>query len=165
MFAATNTLSHNGGISVPAGGGQNIPVPGALGRIERELSTSAVGMPAGARFSQRDYSLTYSEVGRYAFSRLTGRRVTTVDHLADAITNRVVDADEVPVLYLVKNGVPLIYNTRTAVALERAGVPRDRWLAVNKTGDSEIELIMADRLRRNRLDTTLGIDRVVPRAR
>jgi hypothetical protein len=143
------------------GAGDNIPP--ALARIERELPREAIGMWASARFSQVDYSRRFSETGRYAFSRLTGREIETIDHLADAIRNRVVDADEVPVIFVVKNGVALIYNTRTAVALERAGVPRSRWLAVNKTGDPDIELILADRLRRNDLVESLGIDQVVPK--
>ncbi len=145
---------------------QQSATPGVLARIEKELPREAFGLPAAARYSQRTIRSdgAFSDVGQYAFGRLTGMPIRTVDDLADAIRRGVIDAEEVPVIFVVKNGTALIYNTRTAVALKRAGIPRQRWLAINKTGDPDFDLLVADQLRRNDLSSQ-GIETVLLRGR
>jgi hypothetical protein len=58
---------------------------------------------------------------------------------------------DVPIEYLIRDGNTLILNTRSAVALEMAGIPRSRWNAVNMTGNMGAELRLTDQLENNGL--------------
>jgi hypothetical protein len=50
--------------------------------------------------------------------------------------------------------VPIIYDTRTAMALMRAGVPQSQWAGVNVTGIPFFEGQMTLRLQANQLGLT-----------
>ena len=56
---------------------------------------------------------------------------------------------EVPVNYIVRDGQAIILNTRSAQALEAAGIPRSQWTGVNQTGDELFESLLDGQLRRN----------------
>ena len=58
---------------------------------------------------------------------------------------------DVPIQYIVRDGQALILNTRSAQALEQAGIPRSQWYAVNMTGDAAAEARLAGQLQRNNL--------------
>lgn len=58
---------------------------------------------------------------------------------------------DVPVSYVRREGNVLILNTRSAVALELAGIPRTRWIGEDGTGDPFHEELLTQRLKRNRL--------------
>ncbi|MCL2823881.1 MAG: RHS repeat-associated core domain-containing protein, partial [Polyangiaceae bacterium] len=109
-----------------------------------------------ARFAQRDYSPTF---GR--FGPLRGR---TVEEVAEALRTGAMKPSELPINYVVRGGNQLILNTRSAHALQRAGIPRSKWTAYNRTGDQLYEGLLTGQLRRNRL-TDSGIETAVEQVR
>lgn len=68
---------------------------------------------------------------------------------------------DVPIQYIVRDGQALILNTRSAQALEQAGIPRSQWYAVNMTGDAAAEARLGGQLQRNNL-TSQGTPTVTP---
>lgn len=61
---------------------------------------------------------------------------------------------DVLIEYIVRNGNNLMLNTRSAQALQRAGIPRSQWNAVNVTGNTAEEARLTAQLRRNGLHST-----------
>ena len=57
----------------------------------------------------------------------------------------------VPIDYIVREGNTLILNTRSARALQAAGIPRSAWTAVNRTGQETFESMLTGQLQRNGL--------------
>ena len=64
---------------------------------------------------------------------------------------------QLPVDVVVLGGQTLAINTRSTLALTRAGVPTSQWTIVNRTGDAFFENVLTERLARNGL-TDLGTD-------
>lgn len=62
-----------------------------------------------------------------------------------------------PIDVIVRDGNPLILNTRSSQALTRAGVPRSSWTVINRTGQAEFEDRLTGQLTRNGL-TSAGTD-------
>ena len=96
-----------------------------------------------ANFAQKSFKATFSEEGAFG-----GRRVNEV--AADIRAGRISPSD-IPLDYIVRDGNPIILNTRSAQALEQAGVPRGQWNGVNRTGDSFFEELLSGQLSRNKL--------------
>jgi len=107
----------------------------------------------GANFAQKTFKSTFSAEGKFA-----GRPVSDV--AADLNAGRLSPAD-VPIEYIVRDGNTLILNTRSAQALEQAGIPRGQWNAVNMTGNAQVEARLTGQLSRNRL-TSQGTATVRP---
>lgn len=82
-----------------------------------------------------------------------------MDDVAGALKSGSMSAKDVPVDVIVRDGKTLILNTRSAKALEQAGIPRSQWNVVNRTGDKAYEARLTDQLRRNKL-TNEGINDV-----
>jgi uncharacterized Zn-binding protein involved in type VI secretion len=117
-------------------------------------SGSADGGPLGqANFAQKTFKATFSEEGRFG-----GRRVSDV--AADIRAGRI-SPSEVPLDYIVRDGKPIILNTRSAQALEQAGVPRGQWNGINRTGSPFHEELLNGQLTRNKLGPE-GIPTVRP---
>ena len=83
--------------------------------------------------------------------KLTGLAIRTVDDLANAIRTGLVDPSKIPVNYIVREGNVSIHNTRTVQALERAGIPRNAFNAIDRTGDEIFEDLVSAQLKRNNL--------------
>src|SRR5262249_642975 len=67
--------------------------------------------------------------------KLSGRTINTVEDLVKALQDGVIKPSQVPLDYVfVKTGERVILNTRTSVALERAGIARSKWWGINRTG-------------------------------
>lgn len=75
----------------------------------------------------------------------------TVDGLSEAIKSGSIKIKDVPIEYVVRNGQAIIHNTRSSAALTRAGVPRNKWNALNRTGIKEVENRVTSQLTRNGL--------------
>ena len=71
--------------------------------------------------------------------------------MATALRSGELKPADVPIEYIVKDGNTLMLNTRSAQALEQAGIPRSQWNAVNVTGDAAAEARLAGQLQRNNL--------------
>jgi len=101
----------------------------------------------GASYAQRTFGEAFSSAGTFA-----GR---TVDDVAHALKAGEMAVEDVPIDYIVRDGSTLILNTRSAQALERAGVPRTSWKGVDRTGQDFYESLVSQQLERNGL-TSLG---------
>lgn len=124
------------------------------------------GSVANANFAQSQIRRdeTFSEDGQEIFTRIAGRPINNVDDLADAIRRGDIDVNQVPVNFVDLNGQRLILNSRTSVALDRAGVSQADFFGVNKTGveafrdtngrSITFDDLARDQLRRNNLPPT-----------
>jgi len=101
------------------------------------------GLPSGANFAQKTFSESFSQSGKFA-----GK---TVDDVAAALRSGAVKPHNVPVEYINRGGNTLILNTRSAQALERAGIPRSQWNAINVTDDAAAQARLTGQLQRNNL--------------
>ncbi|MFC4420209.1 hypothetical protein ACFO7E_11985, partial [Cupriavidus pampae] len=101
------------------------------------VGSAISGSVANANFAQSSINSTgtFSPEGVIKYSQLAGVKISTVDDLAEAITKGLVRPSQLPVDYVVsQDGTKLILNTRTSVALFRAGIPQSQWYGANKTG-------------------------------
>jgi hypothetical protein len=117
----------------------------AVAGTAQALSERAIqsGVLDGANYAQKTFSATFSAEGSFA-----GKSVSDV---AGELRSGSINPSEVPVQYIVRDGNKLILNTRSAQALEQAGVARSQWNAVNMTGDAASEARLSAQLRRNGL--------------
>lgn len=100
----------------------------------------------GANFAQTTASRTFSSGGSFAGQ--------TIDDVAGGLRSGAMSMKDVPVQVIVRDGNTLILNTRSALALEQAGIPRSAWNVVNMTGDAAAQARLAAQLARNGLDST-----------
>jgi hypothetical protein len=101
------------------------------------------GVLEGANFAQKTFGQMFSEEGAFAGQ--------TVQEVADALRSGAMKVSDVPINYIVRDGNTLILNTRSAQALEAAGIPRSAWEAVNRTGQELFESLLSGQLQRNGL--------------
>jgi hypothetical protein len=108
-----------------------------------------------ANFAQNWYEEKFSDRGP-----LRGRYI---DELVNELNSDVLKPSDLDVHYIVRDGHTLIQNTRTSQTLERAGIPRWKWNAVNMTGDPDAERDVSSQLERNGL-TSEGVPNVARKA-
>ncbi|MBX3322118.1 MAG: hypothetical protein KF757_03925 [Phycisphaeraceae bacterium] len=111
------------------------------------------GPLADANFAQKTFSQAFDPRGP-----LAGR---TVDDVAAALRSGQMNAADVSVQYIIRDGNTLMLNTRSAQALQAAGIPRAQWNAVNMTGNAAAEARLTGQLQRNGLGNQ-GISTVTP---
>jgi hypothetical protein len=73
----------------------------------------------------------------------------SVEEVAAALRSGAMKASDVPINYIVRDGQTIILNTRSAQALEAAGIPRSQWNGLNQTGNSFFEDLLNGQLSRN----------------
>jgi hypothetical protein len=114
----------------------------------RSSSNSTTGEKPieSANFSQRTFTQQFGKKGDFA--------AQTVDEVAGQLRSGDLSSSEVPIGIIRRGDNTLILNTRSANALERAGIPRSEWTVVDRTGDPFFERIMDLRLKSNGLDET-----------
>jgi RHS repeat-associated protein len=117
------------------------PVLKLVGKISRLIGLAGSGISADAKFAQRTFSKTFSAEGAFA-----GK---SVGEIASALRSGSIKASDVPINYIVRDGQTIILNTRSAQALEQAGIPRGQWKGVNQTGDTFYESLLDGQLGRN----------------
>lgn len=113
----------------------------------------AAGIPDSAAFAQTTYSSAFSTEGRFAGM--------TVDEVTAGLRAGRLTPVDVRVDYIVRDGNTLILNTRSAQALQNAGIPRSLWVGVDRTGVAQYEAMVSSQLNRNRL-TSAGTPTVRP---
>src|SRR5262249_26989733 len=86
-----------------------------------------------------------------------------IDDIAQAVRNGCKDPEEVPIDYIERDGHQIILNTRSATALERAGIPREYWYGRDRTLDPWYEDALDNQLAKNNL-TNSGIPVTVTKA-
>lgn len=68
----------------------------------------------------------------------------TVDDVAGKLRSEDLKRKNVPIQVIVRDGNSLILNTRSAQALEQAGIPRSQWQVDDMTGDADAERRLSD---------------------
>lgn len=116
----------------------------------------AAGIGAAALYAQRTFSETFSNAGQAFFRESLGVPVQTIDDLAGAIRAGDVNAGDIPIQTITREGQEYILNNRSAQALDRAGVPRDQWNRVDMTGNADAEARLTGQLERNQLTPPAG---------
>jgi hypothetical protein len=106
----------------------------------------SVGVLDNAAFAQKTFSQTFSSDGKFAGQ--------TIDDVARSLRSGVLKPADVPIEYIIRDGNTLMLNTRSAQALQQAGIPRAQWNAVNMTGNAAAEARLTGQLQRNGLDST-----------
>ena len=109
------------------------------------------GVPATANFAQTGFREAFSKTGVNELRKITGMTFNTIDDLAGALQSGAVSASRIPVNIIKRGANTLILNTRTAQALERAGIPRRLWNAVDQSGVQKFEQMLSDQLKRTQL--------------
>lgn len=118
----------------------------------RLLGGMRTGAGAGAdataalRFSQTTASADFSVDGAFS-SR-------TIGQVAADIRSGALNPSQVPVEYVEIDGTRLIVNTRSSLALRRAGIPPSQWTLIDRTGDPATMANITERLSRNGLDSS-----------
>ncbi|HEY8749540.1 MAG TPA: hypothetical protein VIM11_16270 [Tepidisphaeraceae bacterium] len=123
--------------------------------IGTTIATERAAALENANYAQKSFSKAFSTDPEALFP---GK---TIDDVAGAIRSGQLAPKDVPVQYIVREGNSLILNTRSAQALEQAGIPRSQWNAVNMTGDAGAEARLTGQLQRNGL-TSQGTSTVAP---
>jgi hypothetical protein len=130
-------------------GGLISPESAAIERAESQAveiseETAPAGVPSDAQagsvenanFAQTSINKAevFSPEGIEKYSKLAGRPIKTVDDLAKALNDDLIQLNQVPVDYVVVQGQKVILNTRTSIALDRAGIPKAKWYGIDRTG-------------------------------
>jgi RHS repeat-associated protein len=124
----------------------------ALGRLFTGAGseTTTLGLATTElRFTQTTASAEFSAKGLFA-----GK---TIGQVSSDLRSGILNPSQVPVQYIGGEGVNLLVNTRSALSLMRAGIPRNQWNLVNVSGNAGVQANIADRLLRNGL-TSQGTD-------
>ncbi len=111
------------------------------------------GVLDGANFAQKTFSSSFSKGGAFA-----GK---SIEDVTNALRSGGMKTADVPIDYIIRDGNKLILNTRSAQALEGAGIPRSQWNSVNRTGQEMHEARLTGQLQRNGL-TSQGTSSVRP---
>jgi RHS repeat-associated protein len=101
------------------------------------------------KYCQTSYSENFSKGGLF--------NGMSIDDVAEGLSSGSIVPGDVPVNIVVRDGQVLIANTRSAMALTRAGIPRSRWNIVNQTSDPATQQRVSKQLARNGL-TNEGCD-------
>jgi RHS repeat-associated protein len=122
--AALGALGHGGAKVLGAAVGRAAPaVKAAIARGRGAAPAPASGLRL--RFSQTTASPNFGKEGIFADKTIGG--------LSRDIRTGVIRADQVPVRYVEIEGQNLIVNTRSSLALKRAGVPESQWNLIDTT--------------------------------
>ncbi|ADV14937.1 hypothetical protein [Mesorhizobium ciceri] len=122
---------------------------------------------SGFSFAQRTYDDAFSygkEGGQAAYSKIAGSKIKTVDDLANAISAGKVNPSKISVDVGTVGGKTYIMNTRTAVALDKAGISRSKWTIVDKTKDKAAMKRLSDQLERNNVTPGRTISKVTSKS-
>lgn len=124
-----------------------LPTGGFIAGVFRKITKmdGAESALINANYAQKTFSQNFSNGGLFA-----GK---TVEELALNIKRREIDVQDIPIDFIVRDGRALILNTRSAKALELAGIPRNQWNAINKTGNAASESRLDAQLNSNNLDS------------
>ena len=116
---------------------------GFLSGVGRKVATE--GAEEGVlRFSQMTASPVFSDEGAFA-----GK---TIGQLAEDLRSGAISPKDVPVQVVDgADGVKLIVNTRSSLALTRAGIPQSSWNIIDMSANQAARANIADRLFRNGL--------------
>ena len=112
---------------------------GLVGKLVGLATKGALGVSGSAAFAQTSFSRKFSAAGKFAGQ--------TIDDVANQLRAGTLKPGDVPIEIIVRDGNTLILNTRSAQALQKAGIPRSQWYGLDKTGDAFAEARLTTQLR------------------
>lgn len=115
----------------------------AIGLAQHGKKLYNGGVLNNAHFAQKWYYTVFSDDG--IFSNWT------LDELVEKLRTGKLRPEDVPIEYIKRDGKNIILNTRSSAALEQAGIPRNQWNVINRTGDATAEARLNNQLSRNKL--------------
>ncbi|GGG23530.1 hypothetical protein GCM10010924_61370 [Rhizobium wenxiniae] len=135
----------------------NLGDPGLKGLAATMAGAAIIGQAqaqalGGMSFAQRDYRETFSKIGRQELSKMAGTPINTITDLSNSIKSGQVSPASVEVQVGTINGQSYIANTRSAVSLQRAGVPANQWNIKNIDEDKDAMARLRDQLERNGIE-------------
>jgi RHS repeat-associated protein len=86
-----------------------------------------------ARWAQPRFSNNFSRIGQEVLG------VRTIDDAVVMLKNGTMKINALPIDYIIRNDEIYILNTRSSVALTKAGIDRSKWSWVDRTGKTEFE--------------------------
>jgi RHS repeat-associated protein len=104
----------------------------------------------GAVWAQKTYNANFSDDGLFS-----GR---PIDEIAQELKDGTLTTQDVPINAVSRNGQTFLLDTRSTVALTRAGIPRSAWNVINQTGIQEFENRLTGQLLRNGVE--IGFDSI-----
>jgi hypothetical protein len=115
---------------------------------DRSATGSSVAAEGGvnigdANFAQTTASESFNPEGNYAGQTITG--------MANELKSGALSPADVPIQVAVVDGNTLILNTRSALALEEAGIPRAAWTLQDVTNDPAAMARLENQLANNGL--------------
>ncbi len=119
--------------------------PGVAAAPFRAAPLLSFGSLNPLRFSQTSASSAFQVTNASPFS---GK---TIGSLANELRTGDLVPRNVPVQFITRDGVDLIVNTRSSLALRRANIPTDKWNLIDVTGNSRAQSRMTQRLLNNNL--------------
>ena len=120
----------------------------AVSRLAPASARSATGAVSDVGISSANFAQTTARDAFSAEGRFGGQ---TIESVAQGLKSGSIQSSQVPIDVVVRQGNTLILNTRSALALERAGVPRTAWSVTDRTGMDFFERALTAQLRNNRL--------------
>jgi hypothetical protein len=117
------------------------------------LSSTGTGFECGAVRGQHWSRWLHSraQAGQPDDGRGGSALLQAIDEVAGASRSGAMSPKDIPINVVVRDGNTLITNTRSAQALTRAGIPRESWNVINRTGDSLYDRLLSGRSGRNGL--------------
>jgi RHS repeat-associated protein len=101
--------------------------------------------PSTLRFAQKTYSENFSKSGAFSGQ--------TISSVSSQLRSGALSPEDVTVGVVVLNGNPLVVNTRSAIALQRAGIPMSEWNLIDQSGDTGAIQRVAAQLQNNGLSS------------
>jgi len=124
-----------------------------VGKIATSTVVKGIKGLDDAKFAQTSINKqeVFSDKGIEIYSNLAGRPINKVDDLVEAIKDGTVHPSQLAVDYVIINGEKVIANTRTSTALNRAGIKKEDWIGVDKTGQTAYDDILFDDLAKEQI--------------
>lgn len=97
------------------------------------------------RYAQQAVSSKFQAGGKFA-----GK---TIDDVVAELKNGVLDPKDVPINYIEREGLMIIDNTRSTVALQKAGIEPSKWNWIKRNGNPDWEARITEKLEKNGLPT------------
>jgi RHS repeat-associated protein len=113
-----------------------------------------------ARAATEEGSLLFGQTTASAVFRNGSFAGRTLGDVAAAVRAGDATAADLPVDVIFRNGETIGMNTRSMIALRRAGIPVEDWVINDVTGNPAMERLLTERLARNGLNGGTGLLRI-----
>jgi len=113
----------------------------AVSQAMSKLETAGVPNFSKAKWAQPEHSNTFSKIGQEVLG------TKTIDDAVAKLKNGTMQPSDLPIDFIVRNNETYILNTRSSVALTKAGIDRSKWNWVKRTKNTDYELRLDNQLK------------------